>query len=110
MGPVYALNLFNLAANDDYREYLKTAGPLVERYGGRVVEIGKLSSAAVSLGGEPRAVMALVEWPSAEAFEAFKAEGDHHAVHALRESGTTDYLWWAYDKLEDFRPALRDRP
>lgn len=106
MASVYALNLFNLADNGDYRQYLKVAVPLVDRYGGRVREIGLLSDAATSEGGQPRRVMALVEWPSAEAFEAFKADDDHGPAHALRASGTTDYLWWVYDKLTDFRPLF----
>ena len=51
----------------------------------------------------------LVEWHSAEAFQAFKDDPDHVDLHPLREGGTKNYLWWAYDKLDDLRPLLTDR-
>lgn len=34
MAPVYALNLFDLAENDDYRAYSKRSRDAVERHGG----------------------------------------------------------------------------
>ncbi len=27
-------------------------------------------------------------------------------LHPLRESGTRNYLWWIYERLEDLRPLL----
>lgn len=38
-----------------------------------------------------------------------KHDLDHVDLHPLREGGTENYLWWAYDKLEDLRPVLNDR-
>lgn len=109
MAPVYALNLFDLAENDDYRSYSKRSRDAVERHGGRVVALGKLSGAPVSDGTEPREAMVLVEWESQTAFDAFVADPELADLHPLRENGTRNYLWWAYDKLEDLRPLLSRR-
>ena len=106
MAPVYALNLFDLAPNDDYRAYSKRSRSAVEAHGGHVVALGKLSHALTSEGAEPRQAMVLVEWASAEGFEAFLADPAHADLHPLREHGTCNYLGWAYDKLEDLRPLL----
>jgi uncharacterized protein (DUF1330 family) len=109
MSAVYALNLFDLAPNDDYKAYSKRSVAAVGKHGGRVVALGRLSTDCESSGGTPRQVMVLVEWPSAEAFEAFKEDPDHVDLHPLREGGTENYLWWAFDRLEDLRPVLNGR-
>ncbi len=106
MAPVYALNLFDLAPNDDYRAYSRRSKAAVEAHGGSVVALGRLSHALVSDGAEPRQAMVLVEWESAERFQAFLDDPAHADLHPLREGGTANYLWWAYDKLEDLRPLL----
>jgi uncharacterized protein (DUF1330 family) len=109
MAPVFALNLFDLAPNDDYRAYARRSADAVTKHGGSIVSMGRLSAESPSVGGEPRQVMILVEWPSAEAFQAFKDDPEHEDLHPLREHGTERYLWWAYDRLEDLRPLFRDR-
>lgn len=104
--PVYALNLFDLADNDSYRQYSRRSRDAIGRHGGRVVALGRLSGDAPSQGGEPRRVMILVEWPSAEAFAAFRDDPANEDLHPLREDGTLNYLWWAYDRLDDLRPLF----
>jgi hypothetical protein len=34
---------------------------------------------------------------------------DHVRLHGLREHGTRNYLWWAYERLDDLRPLLKHR-
>ena len=106
---VYALNLFDLAGNDDYREYSKRSRQAVEAHGGRVVALGSLADDAGRGDTPPRQVMILVEWPSREAFDAFLADPGHADLHPLRENGTERYLWWLYEKLEDLRPIFAPR-
>jgi uncharacterized protein (DUF1330 family) len=107
MAPVYALNLFDLADNDGYRQYSKRSVDAVQKHGGQVVALGRLSEESPSTGGQPRQVMVLVQWPSAAAFQAFKDDPEHADLHPLREGGTENYLWWAYERLEDLRPLLK---
>ncbi len=105
--PVFALNLFDLADNDLYLQYSRRSAGAVGKHGGRVVALGKLSGDVPSHGGEPRQAMVLVEWPSPEAFQAFLDDDENADLHPLREDGTRNYLWWAYDRIEDLRPLLK---
>lgn len=108
MSELYALNLFDLADNDDYREYSKRSVAAVTKHGGRVVALGRLSGdASPEPDTEARQVMVLVAWPSRAAFDAFNADPEHEDLHPLREGGTERYLWWLFDALPDLRPLLR---
>lgn len=104
---LYALNLFDLAENDLYRQYSRRSPGAVAKHGGRVVALGRLDDALAG-GAEPRSVMILVEWPSREAFQAFLDDPELEDLHPLREGGTRNYLWWTYESLEDLRPLFRD--
>lgn len=106
---LYALNLFDLADNQDYLAYSRRSAAAVGEHGGRVVALGGLDEQAPVLVGDtpPRKVMVLVEWPSREAFQAFLDDSTHADLHPLRENGTENYLWWAYERLEDLRPLLK---
>ena len=91
---IYALNLFDLADNDLYRQYSRRSAGAVGKHGGRVVALGKLSGVQKSEPGvEPRQAMVLVEWPSQEYFRSFLEEPEHADLHPLREDGTHNYLW-----------------
>jgi uncharacterized protein (DUF1330 family) len=105
--PLYALNLFDLADNDLYRQYSRRSAAAVGKHDGRVVALGRLEGVQQGQPGvEPRTAMVLVEWPSREAFEAFLEDPEHADLHPLREDGTRNYLWWMYERLEDLRPLL----
>ena len=107
--PLYALNLFDLADNDLYRQYSRRSVAAVTKYDGKVVALGKLDSSLLSDPEvEPRQVMVLVEWPSREAFQGFLDDPENEDLHPLREDGTRNYLWWTYESLEDLRPLFRD--
>jgi uncharacterized protein (DUF1330 family) len=103
---LYALNLFDLADNDDYRAYSRRSVAAVQKHGGSLVALGLLAGAAGAGDTEPRQVMVVVEWPSQDAFDAFVADPEHEDLHPLRERGTERYLWWLYERLEDLRPVF----
>ena len=104
---LYALNLFDLADNDLYRQYSRRSVNAVSKHGGRVVALGRLSGVEESEPGvAPRQAMVLVEWPSRDSFQAFLNDPEHADLHPLREDGTRNYLWWIYERLEDLRPLL----
>jgi uncharacterized protein (DUF1330 family) len=105
--PLYALNLFDLADNDLYRQYARRSVAAVKEHGGRVVALERLDEAVQTQPGiEPRTVMILLEWPSRQAFDAFLEDPEHDDLHPLREDGTQNYLWWTYERLEDLRLLL----
>ena len=104
---LYALNLFDLADNDLYRRYSRRSVGAVVKHGGRVVALGRLERIVEGDPAvDPRTAMVLVEWPSREAFQAFIDDPEYADLHPLRENGTRNYLWWAYERLEDLRPLL----
>lgn len=105
---LYALNLFDLAPNDDYRAYARRSVETVTRHGGKVAALGQLAGAAEG-DTDPRQVMVLVEWPSRAAFDAFTGDPALADLHRLREHGTERYLWWLYDGLDDLRPLFAGR-
>ena len=102
----YALNLFDLADNDDYRAYSRGSLDAVSRHGGRVVALGRHSEHPAELGAEPREAMILVAWRDRAAFDAFLTDPELADLHHLRENGTRRYIWWTFDELEDLRPLL----
>lgn len=104
-GPVYALNLFNLADNDDYLAYSRRSAKEVKAHGGKVLALGKFREAGVR-GIEPRQVMILVEWESREALQSYIDDPKLADLHPHRVNGTTDYIWHFFDKLEDLRPLF----
>jgi len=105
-GPVYALNLFNVADRDEYMAYSRRSHQEVMAHGGKVVAIGKFREAAA---GEikPRQVLILVEWASKEAFDSYCNDPRLADLHPHREKGGGDYVWHLFDKLSDLRPILK---
>jgi uncharacterized protein (DUF1330 family) len=67
-GPVYALNLFNIADRAEYLAYSRRSSKEVEAQGGCVVALGRFQE-AVAGDIKPRTVMILVEWKSKVAFD-----------------------------------------
>jgi uncharacterized protein (DUF1330 family) len=105
-GPVYALNLFNVADRDEYLAYSRRSSQEVQAHGGRVVALGKFRE-TVAGDIKPRTVMILVEWTSKEAFDGYRDDTNIADLHPHREKGACDYIWQLFDKLEDLRPILK---
>ena len=105
-GPVYALNLFNIANREEYLAYSRRSAKEVQAHGGRVVALGRFREAAAG-EIEPRTVMILVEWQSKEAFDSYRSDPALADLHPHREKGTSGYVWHLFDKLEDLRPLLK---
>ena len=106
-GPVYALNLFDVADRDEYLAYSRRSAREVAAHGGRVVALGKFRE---SLTGqiEPRQALILVEWESRAALESYRSDPALADLHPHRENGSAAYIWHVFDRLEDLRPLLRD--
>ena len=105
-GPVYALNLFDVADSDEYLAYSRRSVKEVQAHGGRVVALGKFCEATAG-NIKPRSVMILVEWASKAAFDGYCKDPKIADLHPHREKGTDNYIWHLFDKLEDLRPILK---
>ncbi len=105
-GPVYALNLFDVADRDAYLAYARRSVAEVAAHGGRVVALGRFREA---VQGEitPRSVMIVVEWASKAAFDGYREDPALADLHPHRENGTANYVWHLFDRLEDLRPILK---
>ena len=104
---LYALNLFDIAGNTDYRAYSRRSPGAVAAHGGRVVALGQHVEHQAELGSEaPREALVLVEWPNRTAFDEFLTDPELAELHPLRENGTRRYIWWTFERLEDLRPLL----
>ena len=105
---LYALNLFDLSDNEDYRVYSRRSPEAVSRHGGVVVALGLHADHPAEVGDTvPRQALVLVEWRDRAAFDAFLTDPDLVELHPLRENGTRRYIWWMFDRIEDLRPLLR---
>jgi uncharacterized protein (DUF1330 family) len=105
-GPVYALNLFDVADREEYLAYSRRSPEEVRKHGGRVVALGRLRE-RVTGGDPPRQVLILVEWESAAAFESYRDDPALADLHPHRERGTSNYSWQLFDRLDDLRPLLK---
>ena len=105
-GPVYALNLFNVADRDEYLAYSRRSAKEVQAHGGKVVALGKFREAAIG-DIKQRNVLILVEWKSKEALDGYCNDPKIAHLHPHREKGASDYIWHLFDKLEDLRPILK---
>jgi uncharacterized protein (DUF1330 family) len=103
----YALNLFDLADNDDYLAYSRHSVAAVGKYGGKVVALGHQGTDLLTTPTPVRSVMVLVEWPDRAALAGFLVDPELAHLHPLREGGTLNYLWWGYDRLDDLRPLFK---
>lgn len=105
-GPVYALNLFNIADREEYLAYSRRSAKEVAAHGGKVVVLGKFRE---SVKGDiaPRQVLIVVEWKSRMAFQSYIEDPSLADLHPHREKGGGDYIWHLFDKLEDLRPLLK---
>ncbi|MGW4488517.1 DUF1330 domain-containing protein [Amycolatopsis sp. NPDC004368] len=105
-GPVYALNLFDIADREEYLAYSRRSPREVAAHGGRVVALGRFQE---SVTGDiaPRTVMIVVEWESRAAFDSYRTDPALADLHPHRENGSSGYVWHLFDRLDDLRPLLR---
>jgi uncharacterized protein (DUF1330 family) len=105
-GPIYALNLFDIADREEYLAYSRRSVAEVGRHGGRVVALGEFTD-AIKGEIEPRQVLILVEWKSRAHFDGYREDPALADLHPHREAGGGNYVWHLFDRLEDLRPLLR---
>ncbi|HEY1862547.1 MAG TPA: DUF1330 domain-containing protein [Roseiarcus sp.] len=78
--PVVMLNLLRFHADggrERYSEYLSVAGPLAARYGAKIVTVGDSLPALSAEDGQAWDAMALVRYPSRQAFASMVRDPEY---------------------------------
>jgi uncharacterized protein (DUF1330 family) len=91
--PVYMLNVLWFKPDggaEKYREYLRAAGPIVARYGGKKLDTFVPEQAII--GNFDADLVFTVEWPSWAVFEEFVTDAEYEAIRHLREEAIRDSL------------------
>jgi uncharacterized protein (DUF1330 family) len=95
-GPVVMLNLLKFKERSDsgersgaeeYNEYGRSARKMVEERGGRVVWMGRPEQVLIGDGSNEWDAVALVEYPSRQAFIEMVSTPKYMEAHEHRESG-----------------------
>ena len=89
-GPVVMLNLLALEPDGGrarYEQYGAAVAPLLERVGGRVLYAGEAAPAL--LGGDRWDLVALVEYPTRQAFLDMVSSPEYQAIAHLRSEALT---------------------
>ena len=83
---VYMLNaLWFLpeGGKEKYKEYLRAAGPIVQKYGARKLQ--SFYPVEAIIGEFDPDLLFVVEWPDIDAFETFVNDPDYAKIRHLRE-------------------------
>ena len=89
-GKVVMLNLLKFRQGDgakEYNEYGSTASRMVERLGGRVIYVGRCEQVLIGDASEEWDAIAVVEYPSRQAFIDMVSKPDYQEAHEHREAG-----------------------
>jgi len=89
-GTVVMLNLLKFRKGGgarEYNEYGDAASKMIERLGGRVLYIGRCEQVLIGDDAQGWDAIALVEYPSRQAFIDMVSRPDYQKAHEHRESG-----------------------
>ena len=77
----------DLTGEDAYRRYVKEMIPFIEKKGARVLWTGRLDAQVIGSGADAFHMMALVEYPSRQAFVAIATDPFVAEIGAHRSAG-----------------------
>lgn len=89
-GPVVMLNLLKFKPGGGQREYTQygdAARAMVERLGGRLIYVGRCDQVLIGDAAEEWDAIAVVEYPSRQAFMDMVSRPDYQQAHEHREAG-----------------------
>lgn len=91
-GPVVMVNLLRFAegGREKYADYARRTDAFLAKYGAEVVYAGEGSTALVAEDGQTWDAVALVRYPSREAFARMVADPDYQQVTSLRTEALTE--------------------
>ncbi len=103
-GPVVMLNLLKFQGSEGataYARYGAAVNPILKARGARILYLGR--AAELLIGAETWDAIALVEYPSRQAFLDMIASPEYQAIHAQREQGLERTVLYATTPLHDFQ-------
>jgi len=106
---IYALNLFTMTGEEDYRDYNLKAGRIIYGLGGKVVVSGWKPVRYMSDDGRRRSCFIVVEFPDEAAFDEFYRKAGETGLHGQREGSTADYIWTLCEPW-DLKQWVREKP
>ena len=100
-GPVQMLNLLKFKPDggmESYLQYSVATQPLIEKTGGRVVYVGR--PVELLIGDEEWDLMALVEYPTRQAFLDMVTAADYQRTAHLRQQALLRSVLYATDPIQ----------
>ncbi|HET9432696.1 MAG TPA: DUF1330 domain-containing protein [Chitinophagaceae bacterium] len=85
--PVYVVNAYDIHDFDTFKEYPPRVAPLLLKHGAKLLA---MDTAAKALEGEPKAMNAIVEFPSEEAVHNFYNDPEYQSFIDLRHKSTSN--------------------
>jgi uncharacterized protein (DUF1330 family) len=92
-GPIYMLNVLWFQPDggaERYKEYLRAAWPISDKYGGKKADSFVPEQALI--GEFDADLLFVVEWPSWDVFQSFVNDPDYQAIRHLREEAISNSL------------------
>ena len=83
--PGYMIANYTIKDQAGFRKYMKEAGPLAPKFGGKII-VFNLNATAVE--GEPKKVMAIAEFPSLADAQRFYNSPEYTAARKFRVAST----------------------
>jgi len=99
-GPVRMLNLLKFKPEGGlqlYKQYGEATGPLLEKAGASVIYLGR--PAELLIGDEDWDLLAIVEYPTRNAFLQMVGSSDYQAIEHLRHDALVRSVLYATDPL-----------
>jgi uncharacterized protein (DUF1330 family) len=89
--PVYLVAELTVHDPEKMRQYARQVGPVLERFGGRILATFPPTPATVEGDWHPQ-VLVVQEWPSAADFHAFWSSTDYAALRDLRRAAARSQI------------------
>jgi uncharacterized protein (DUF1330 family) len=85
--PVYVVNAYDIHDPETFKEYPRRVGPLLLKYGARVLA---METNPRALEGIPKTMNAIVEFPSEAAVDNFYNDPEYQSFIHLRHNSTSN--------------------
>ena len=85
--PVYVVNAYDIHDPETFKDYPPRVAPLLAKHGAKLLA---MDIAAKALEGKPKAMNAIVEFPSEEAVYNFYNDSEYQSFIHLRHKSTSN--------------------